>query len=542
MSLKRYINLIICLLSLLPAFAQEAEKDVLFIVSRPQFCQGLQPFVQWKRQEGFDVVELYADTNSCTLVKEMMNNRWPATSGRWPEYTLLVGDHEQLEAYIGSISMDDEAHFTDLYYANFTGDYMPETMLGRWPVNDTAELRIVVEKTLRYEQFREMDTLQLKRVLLVAGREYGNPAPTTTNGQVNYLKREVTLAHPDMDTLCWYNPSSDDQQTAIVSAIGQGACLLNYTGHGVFSGWSHPTVTADMIAAAGTTQPTIWVNNCCKSNAFAGIGFGELLLRMPVGGAVGVIGATNTSLWAEDYYWAVGAKDTLSLEPAYDSAVPGAFDGLVGRQRTTATLGELMRNGNLAVTASGSGYTKYYWEIYNLLGDPTLKPWIGVPQETRLAADSVFPGQSDVHVHGTPGARVTAVQGDELLGVGTIDSSGHAVIALHRALDTLPLVITASGVDLRPCVITFDLDTSSVGINAHLTPLRFLIYPNPAYGRVTLKASEAMTVHICDALGRPVSTLALKGGEAAVWSAPTGVYFATGITDKGTVGRKIIIR
>ena len=202
MSLKRYINLIICLLSILPAFAQEAEKDVLFIVSRPQFCQGLQPFVQWKRQEGFDVVELYADTNSCTLVKEMMNNRWPATSGRWPEYTLLVGDHEQLEAYIGSISMDDEAHFTDLYYANFTGDYMPETMLGRWPVNDTAELRIVVEKTLRYEQFREMDTLQLKRVLLVAGREYGNPAPTTTNGQVNYLKREVTLAHPDMDTLC----------------------------------------------------------------------------------------------------------------------------------------------------------------------------------------------------------------------------------------------------------------------------------------------------------------------------------------------------
>lgn len=437
------------------------EEDVLLIVSRPQFREGLQPFVQWKRQEGYDVVELYVDTADRAMVKEQMRPIFDeAQPGRTPVFTLLVGDHEQLEAFPGTMALNDESHFTDLYYADFTGDYLPETLLGRWPVNDTAELRAVVEKTLRYEQFRDIDTLQLKRVLLVAGEEYGNPAPTTTNGQVNYLKREIRLAHPDIDTLCWYNPASGSQGAAIANAIGEGAGLLNYTAHCTYNGWSHPSMTADSVAAAGTTQPTIYVNNCCQSNAFTGTGFGERLLRMPLGGAAGVIGATNTTLWAEDYYWAVGPKYPLSLEPAYDSTALGAFDGLVRQERTTETLGELLRDGNLAVTAFGTFYDKYYWEIYCLLGDPSLKPWIGVPQPTALTVDDVYNGASHVYVGGTRGARVTAMQGGELLGVADIGPLGVAAIELRRTLDTLPLIITATGVGLIPRVDTFAVDTA----------------------------------------------------------------------------------
>lgn len=543
MARRRYITLILCLLTSVCTFAQETEREVFLVVSRPQFREGLQPFVQWKRQEGFNVVELYADTNSCFLVKAAVSGQWPMADGRWPEYMLLVGDHEQLEAFHGTQALNDESHFTDLYYADFTGDYLPESMLGRWPVNDTAELRAVVEKTLRYEQFREMDTAQMKRVLLVAGREYGNPAPTTTNGQVNYLKREVKLAHPEMDTLCWYNPASDEQGADIAGAIGQGACLLNYTGHGLFHCWEHPTMTADMVAAAGMTQPTVWVNNCCQSNAFAGTGMGERLLRMPTGGAVGVIGATNSTLWAEDYYWAVGPRDSLSLEPAYDSAATGAFDGLIGRRRTTATLGKLLQDGNRSVAASGTSYAKYYWEIYCLLGDPSLKPWIGVPREIGLAVDSVQEGQSVVNVSATPGVRVTAVQGDSLLGMTCIDSTGRGAIELQRPLGIQPLVVTATGLDCQPQMVTIILDTHSVGIaEVEKAKLDIEVFPNPSFGRVNLLPSEAMKVSISDALGRSVATFELKGGEAIVWSAPKGIYFATGVAEKGAVCRKIIIR
>jgi hypothetical protein len=528
------------------SFSQETGKEVFLIVSRPQFREGLQPFVQWKKQEGFDVDELYVDTNNCFLVKALMQPLFDSSSSlnSIPRYTLLVGDHEQLEAFHGCMPMNGESHFTDLPYSDFMGDYMPETMLGRWPVNDTAELRTVVEKTLRYERFVDIDTAQLNRVLLVAGREYGSPAPTTTNGQVNYLKREIKLAHPGMDTLCWYNPASDDQSEAIANAMGQGACLLNYTGHGIFSGWNHPTMTAGMVAAAGMTQPTVWVNNCCWSNAFTGTGFGEQLLRMPVSGAVGVIGATNSTLWVEDYFWSVGLQDSLSLEPTHDSAAPGAFDGIVGVKRTKATLGEMMRQGNMAVTASESNYVRYYWDIYCLLGDPSLKPWIGVPREISLTVDSVYKGQSTVAVNGTAGVRVTAVQGGDLLGVAEIDSSGHAIVEFRRALDTRQLIITATGVDFVPREITIDMEIDTVGLSELSTVDRlFSVFPNPSEGMIHLLASEPMTVHITDVVGRSVAMLFLQGGKVFEWNAPKGIYYAFGITDKGfTVGRKIIIK
>lgn len=51
-----------------------------------------------------------------------------------------------------------------------------------------------------------------------------------------------------------------------------------------------------------------------------------------------------------------------------------------------------------------------------------------------------------------------------------------------------------------------------------------------------------MTVYVTNALGRCVGTLLLLGDETVEWRAPEGLYFATGITDKGTVTKKIIIK
>lgn len=438
------------------------DDKVLLIVSRLEFEAGLQPFVQWKKQEGCRVEELYVATHKRDSIKEMMRPYFQNDSPLRPSpnYILLVGDVAQIQSFIGETRLEDNNHITDLYYADFSGDYLPEAMLGRWPVNDTAELRVVVEKTLRYEQFKDMDTTQLKRMLLVAGEENSGQAPLTTNGQVNYVSREVKLAHAEMDTLCYHNPQSGSQIDPIATDIGLGASLLNYTAHGTVGGWSSPSLSIGRVAAAGGTQPMVYVNNCCLTNSFGGTCFGEQLLRLPVSGAVGVIGATNSTLWYEDYYWAVGPKWPVTLDAAYDSAARGAFDALVGSRPTIATLGELLTAGNLAVTAFGTGYAKFYWEIYCLLGDPTLKPWIGVPQSIDLSlTNGLYNGESEVYVGGTTGATVTAMQGDEVLGRATIGPSGTAVISLSRTLDTLPLILTATGTSLWPRIDTLTVET-----------------------------------------------------------------------------------
>ena len=428
------------------------------IVSRPHYRETLQPFVQWKRREGYEVIEIYATTHRRDSVKNLMRPLFDGATplAPAPRYILLVGDVADLQSFIGTShpsEMDD--HLTDLPYSDFTGDNLPDAVLGRWPVNDTGELNVVLRKTLHYEQGLSLDTAALNRVLLVAGHEQTSPAPTTTNGQVNYLKREIKLNHPSIDTICHYNPASADHAADIASTIGQGISLLNYSAHCTVGGWTSPSLSLGSIDTLQPHMPLLYVNNCCKSNDFGGTGFGEQLLRLDDGGAIGVIGATNNTLWNEDYYWAVGPKYPVSLTPDYQDGLDGAFDRWIGRSPTVQTQGELLQAGNLSVTAFGSPYSSFYWQTYCLLGDPTLKPYMDIPQPASATlATSPRNGQTEMSVIGTPGARVSAVQGETLLGVADLDSVGQATLSLIQPLDTGFLFLTATGQNLLPYLDT----------------------------------------------------------------------------------------
>jgi len=122
----------------------------------------------------------------------------------------------------------------------------------------------------------------------------------------------------------------------------------------------------------------LWVGNCCRSNRFSESEcFGEAALRVSNKGAVGYIGATDYSYWDEDYWWAVGFK-TVSANPSYNASHLGAFDRLFHTHiESTAnwysTQGQLVIGGNLAVQESTSSRKLYYWEIYHLMGDPSLE-------------------------------------------------------------------------------------------------------------------------------------------------------------------------
>ena len=457
----RYFTRMVVKLSVAPshdAAPLEGVPPRMLVVAPREFRQGLQPFVQWKRQEGYDVVERYADTHLCDSVRGMIEPFFTEATPLMPapRYVLLVGDTAELQPFVGTNHPSEmDHHPTDLPYVRFGGALLPAAHVGRWPVGDTGSLGAVVRKTLAYEQGRSIDTAALRRVLLVAGYEQTPPAPTSTNGQVDYLKREITMARPAVDTLCHYNPASRYEAAAIASEIGQGVGLLNYTAHCTAAGWTSPAVTEATLDTLRPHMPSVYVNNCCKSNDFSGDAFGERLLRMPQGGAVGVIGATNNTLWAEDYYWAVGPKTPLTLEPQYEAGLEGAFDRWVGRLPQVETLGELLAAGNLAVTAYGSIYSSFYWETYCLLGDPSLRPLLGIPARATAAVEGeVCNGQCELALTGTPFATVTAVQDTVLLGTVQLDSLGLGLMPLRQSLLPPPLLLTASGRNMLPSVDT----------------------------------------------------------------------------------------
>ena len=292
------------------------------IVVPADLLAPLQPFIQWKRQQGFLVQVVIPETFHRDSIRAALSRLY--SSRPHPRtYILLVGDMEHIPSFSGKHTPDGlSIHITDLYYAEYTGDYLPEAMVGRLSVADTLQLTQVIDKIVAYEQGAYAQ--QLSQLLLVAGSESRAPAPVTTNGQVNYLATLSATHRPDVDTVCFRNPASATQRDSILLALNGANTFVNYTAHCTQTGWSNPFFSVDDVDSLPLSTPTLFFNNCCRANAFGGDCLGERLLRKPDGGAVGIIGATNETLWAEDYYWAVGAKYPLSLRPlAARSVRPG---------------------------------------------------------------------------------------------------------------------------------------------------------------------------------------------------------------------------
>lgn len=408
-----------------------------WVVSTLDFQQELQSFVKWKKQMGYQVEEFYAESWEAATLKARLRDRYQASNGETP-YILLVGDVDRIPTFSGRYCPAElDNHYTDHSYGEFTGDFLPDAIIGRLPAGSPEELQIIIRKSMAYEHGEYQDSSLREQVMIVAGSESRTPAPTTTNGHVNYLKH-IFYDH-GWDTLCFHNPDSDGQQDEILENLENNLNIVSFSGHCGRDGWHTPDITSNDIAPA---TPRLYINNCCLSNDFHSDCFGEQLLRKPESGAIGVIGATNETLWEEDFCWSVGAKN-ISLYPEEDTLRNGAFDRLLQNEKLSQ--GELLIAGNTAVSEAGSSYEKFYWEIYCLLGDPALIPWKNRPERLTLTVPDSLPAEAtEINFSCTPGAAVTVLKENDLIGLQTADSTGQCTVRLTLPAGREPLIITAS--------------------------------------------------------------------------------------------------
>lgn len=433
------------------------------VVSPLEFHAELQSFVEWKRQLGFDVELLASDglhrDSIRAILQDCYDNASPLIPA--PSYVLLVGDVDKLMSYPSRHHLPGVGnHLTDLYYVEYTDDALPEVQIGRLSVEDTVQLRNVISKMIQYERFEFPDSQFLNRVLLVAGDEPQPTAELLTNAQVNYLSTQIATFDSDLDTLCFRNVESNSARDSIINIVSQGVSHINYSGHCRYKGWVDPNVEVSTIDSIEPNQHySFVVNNCCSSNNYSANCFGEQLLRKSNGGAIGVIGASNETLWDEDYYWSVGAKYPFVPNPIFDNDALGAYDRLLHISENNIdskafSAGDILWAGNEAVMQSGSPNYEYYWEVYNLLGDPSLVPYIGIPEPLSVhLQQSIRIGDSRVLVSGNPGTKVAFSQKDKLLGVGTINEIGEADIYLRNPImDTV--IMTATNQFFQPVIDT----------------------------------------------------------------------------------------
>ena len=453
-------------------------------------------FATWKRRKGFIVDVVYTDDanvgSTTTSIKNYLQGLYDnaTTESPAPSYVLFVGDVAQIPAFYLTASGD--SHYSDLSYCCWTGnDYLPDCYYGRFSAQNLEQLLPQISKTLMYEQYTFPDDSYLSTAALIAGVDggyssdyayrYADPTMdyiaktyvTTANGFNNIYYYKNNTAFAPTGVTVTGSSNSTATATALRNLYNSGCGWVNYSAHGGETSWSTPSFTNTNVAAmTNNNKPMVMIGNCCLTNSFqVDACFGEALLRKGNNaGAVSYIGGSNSTYWTEDFYWSVGLRSNISntCDPSYDANNMGMYDKLfhTHNEATSAwhiTLGAMIYAGNMAVQSSSSSLKEYYWQIYHLMGDPSLMPYnkgqaspmnANVPSVITLSTTSLT-------IQAVPYAYVGFTDNNHnLIAAGFADAAGNITLSFNpiTSPENCEVVITAQ--NYQPFIQTVSVITN----------------------------------------------------------------------------------
>jgi hypothetical protein len=472
-------------LDVIPGYSDQPVKMV--IITDIAFRKHLEPFIRWKTQKGFKINVLYKGAgltgNNYTQLKDTLTKIYRASteSDPPPEYLLIIGDVSRIPLSEGTNNV------TDMYYGEFdgNGDYIPDMYIGRLPVADTTELKSVINKIIQYEKFEfAVANKFYSRALATAGYEanYANHM----NGQVKYAISNYLTKINKIDEYHFYYPQSAITTTidSIKQLINKGVSFLNYTGHGGSDGWLYKLDgskyylrASDIALLTNKNMYPFIISNACRTAEYnIASSFGNKMVLSVEKGAIGFIGCSNDSYWDEDFYWAVG-PGPISSDPTYQGSGLGAYDRLFHTHGEPAsdwyfTMGQVNYAGNLSVSSSTSTWKKYYWETYNLVGDPSVIPILGTPGTFNISLPDTLPnGMKSLSLNIDPFAYVAVSHFDTLWDASFASPSGSVVLDMPGiSNDSCMIVIT--GQNKVPVIKTIHFsDISKEFINLRSTKI-----------------------------------------------------------------------
>lgn len=420
-----------------PAAADAREGVLMLVADKFADAPSFRELVQWKRLLGFDVrvVRTSETGESPDAIRAHLIDQY-ARGGL--DYLLIVGDVEHVRAFSGS---GYESHFSDNFYAAldpvpYKDDRAaPDIAVGRLSIHTEAELDVVVGKILKYEKAEFSTNDWLRKVSFIATDDTGfNRGVENTHDYVIKTvttSRGVTGSFPQLE-----NPGGDQlyairhkaKSADLLSEFREGRSIIEYSGHGVKKNWDGPLFFGrDVHGLDHPDALPFVISHACLTGSFGGFddAFGEEWLRAPKG-AIAFLGASNYSYWDED-----NAMEKQMWEVLFE--------------HRSHRLGDLVLAGKNKVKEvyGGKGYTDYYYEVYNLLGDPTVSLYTDVPRILDLELPKVEDGQQEFVIGvqdeqgAVAGALVHVTNEDGTVSrVARSDSDGRA--AFQENGDALP--------------------------------------------------------------------------------------------------------
>jgi hypothetical protein len=338
------------------------DQEGFLIIVYDNFNDEIQPFVNLKADKGYDTTVTKTSQIPGGATKENIYDYIKDAYDNWnipPTYILLIGDTPQIPTYSGTTGPSA----ADLYYVTLEGsDFIPEIHIGRFPGSQESHIEAMVDKTVYYELGSFPSNDWIKKAAFLASTDRYWVSEGTHNYVIdNYLEPNDYTC----DKLYTYTYGATTQQ--VHDAINDGRSLVIFSGHGSPSGWGDgpPFYQSDVKALMNEDMYPFVCSHSCSTNTFDDSEcFGETWLREEDKAGLAFWGASASTYWDED-----------------DILEKGMFqawweDGLewIGGMTDMGLL-------YLYENYSGGGRTKYYYEAYNVNGDPSVRLWSSDPSQ-----------------------------------------------------------------------------------------------------------------------------------------------------------------
>ncbi len=471
------------------------EPGPMLVVCYDAFAGPISPFVEWKRQKGFDVELITTSEVGGTAagIQTAIEARYFSADGL--TYVVLVGDIAQVPTRLGSYEGAD----SDPTYAMVEGDdYYPDLFISRLSAQNAAQVELQVTKFVRYERDPDLDGDWYHMGTGIASNE-GSPSDSE---RCDWLRQDLlsyTFTHVDQ-----IYQGQGGSTAMITAALNEGRSLVNYLGHGSGSAWTSVYYGIGEVHALdnGWAHPWILDVSCSNGDFSQNECFAEAWLRagtvaQPTG-AVGIYSASTLAAWVPPTVMQAHAVDLLVAEEAASLGALYFF----GAMQTLDTYPPPNTAGIKLV------------EQYNIFGDCSLVVRTDTPAIMPVSHLPIVPlgtPSYTVDVPGQAGATVCLYRDGIVHGTAVTDETGHAEIFMSEPVVTpgeITLTVTAYNrapyiatlMAVVPAVITIDPPAIPVGT---MTPV---------------------TVTVTDTLGTGIS-------DVTVWITGFGIETLEQVTD-----------
>jgi PKD repeat protein len=402
----------------------------------------MQPYIAWKRAEGYQTEMICKDSIGTTAsqIKSYIANYYN-TKGL--THVLIVGDGPQVPTNTGS----GLGGPSDNAYGYVSGnDHYPDIFIGRFSAENEAQVETQVKRTLDYEQAPQFLTDDwYSSVIGIAsnqgpGDDNEMDFEHIRNQQAQLLAYKYTWNPELFDGSQGINDAAGNPSPPMVATeVNNGASLILYTGHGSKTSWGtsgFSNSNVNQLTNAGML-PFIWSVACVNGDfTSGGACFAEAWMRASQAGqptgAIAFLGSTINQSWNSP----MEGQDamTMILTESDSNNIKRTFAGL-------------SMNGCMKMIDAYGTDGANMADTWTVFGDPTIMVRTTTPQSMVVVCDTmIYTGDSTLSVYcSVNGARVTATIANTILATGLVENDSALLVfpSLTVATDTIHLVVTA---------------------------------------------------------------------------------------------------